>query len=129
MATQSSILTWKLPCAKESGRSQPKGFRESDMTEQLNHHHHQVAVPIKCLEIIILSEPSQIEKNKYFLYVESKKKRKVESRNKEMNLFPKQKEIHKHIKSTCEYQKRKTGGKRNKLGGRDKHIHTIIFIK
>ena len=74
MATQSSILTWKLPCAKESGRLQPKGFWESDMTEQLNHHYHQVAVPIKCLEIIILSESSQIEKNKYFLYVKSKKK-------------------------------------------------------
>ena len=47
------------------------------------------------------------------------KKKNVESKNKEMNLFPKQKEIHKHIKSTCEYQRRKTGWKRNKLAGRD----------
>ena len=38
MATQSSILTCKVPCAKESGRLQPKGFQESEMTEQLNHH-------------------------------------------------------------------------------------------
>ena len=43
-ATQSSILTWKVLCAKESGRLRPKGFRELDMTEQLYHHHHQIVV-------------------------------------------------------------------------------------
>ena len=37
-----------------------------------------------------------------------------------MNLFPKQKETHRH-------RKHKEGGRRDKLGGWEYHIHTAIY--
>ena len=39
MATHSSILAWGIPWIEELGRLQPMGLQESDMTQQLNHHH------------------------------------------------------------------------------------------
>ena len=36
MAAHSSILAWRIPWTKESGRPQPWGHKESDMTEPLN---------------------------------------------------------------------------------------------
>ena len=41
MATHSSILAWRIPPRKEPGEPQSLGSQESDMTEQLNHQHHQ----------------------------------------------------------------------------------------
>ena len=41
MATHCSILAWRTPWAKEPGGLQFMGSQESDMTEQLNHHHHE----------------------------------------------------------------------------------------
>ena len=38
MATLSSILAWTIPWTEEPGGLQSTGLRESDMTEQLNHH-------------------------------------------------------------------------------------------
>ena len=38
MATQSSILAWKIPQTEESGGLPPLGHKESDTTEQLNTH-------------------------------------------------------------------------------------------
>ena len=38
MATQSSILAWRIPWTEEPGGRQPWGRTESDMTE----HHHQL---------------------------------------------------------------------------------------
>ena len=40
LATHSSILAWKIPWTEEPGRLQPMGYKESDMTEQLNTHTH-----------------------------------------------------------------------------------------
>ena len=40
MAPHSSILAWRIPWTEESGGLQSMGLQESDMTEQLNHHHH-----------------------------------------------------------------------------------------
>ena len=37
----SSNLAWRIPWAEEPGGLQSMGRKESDMTEQL-HHHHQV---------------------------------------------------------------------------------------
>ena len=37
IATQSSILAWRIPWTKEPGRLQSTGLQESDMTERLNH--------------------------------------------------------------------------------------------
>ena len=58
------------------------------------------------LEIIILSEVSQTEKDKYHLisliYVESKIMI-------QMNLLPKQKQTHRHRKQTYGYQRGKAG--------------------
>ena len=34
MATQSSILAWKIPWTEEPGRLQPMGLKVSDTTEQ-----------------------------------------------------------------------------------------------
>ena len=64
------------------------------------------------LEIIILSEVSQTRTNIiwYQLYVESKKKKMMQ-----MNLFPKQKQTHRHKKQTYDYQRGNVGG-RDKLG-------------
>ena len=41
MATDSSILAWRIPWAEEPGRLWSTGSRESDMTLRLNHHHHR----------------------------------------------------------------------------------------
>ena len=62
------------------------------------------------LEIIILSEVSQTDKEKYIyhLYVES-------SRMVQMNLFTKQKQTHRLRKQTYGYQRGKVQG-RDKLG-------------
>ena len=38
MATQFSIIAWKIPWAEESGGYSPKGQKESDTTEWLNTH-------------------------------------------------------------------------------------------
>ena len=40
MATDCSILAWKIPWTEEPGRLQSMGSRELDMIEQVNHHHH-----------------------------------------------------------------------------------------
>ena len=37
MATHSSLLAWRIPWTEEPGGLQ---FKDSDMTEPLNHHHH-----------------------------------------------------------------------------------------
>ena len=36
MVTHSSILGWKIPWSEEPGVLQSMGFKESDMTEELN---------------------------------------------------------------------------------------------
>ena len=46
MATQSSILAWKIPWTEEPGRLQSKGSQESDTTLQLNHHHSPPNSPL-----------------------------------------------------------------------------------
>ena len=38
MATHSSILAWKFPWAEEPGGLQPKGWQESDVTQQAHPH-------------------------------------------------------------------------------------------
>ena len=38
MATQSSIIAWKIPWIKEAGGLYPWGCKESDTTEQLSTH-------------------------------------------------------------------------------------------
>ena len=38
MATNSSILTWRVPTIEESGRLQSWGHKESDTTERLSLH-------------------------------------------------------------------------------------------
>ena len=50
MATPSSILAWRIPQTKGSGRLQSMGSQELDMTQHLNHHHHD-----KPISSIILS--------------------------------------------------------------------------
>ena len=63
------------------------------------------------LEIIILSKARETEKGKYYiyhLYVESKKIIQI-------NLFTKQKQIHRHRKQTYSYQREKGKGM-DKLG-------------
>ena len=40
MATQSSILAWKIPRVEEPGRLQSRSHKESDTTEQLHFHFH-----------------------------------------------------------------------------------------
>ena len=40
MTTHSSIA-WRVRWTEEPGRLQSMGSQESDMTERLNHHHHQ----------------------------------------------------------------------------------------
>ena len=39
MATNSSILAWRIPQTEESGRLQSMGLQESDMTERLSTAH------------------------------------------------------------------------------------------
>ena len=38
MATHSSIPAWRIPWTEKAGGLQYMGCKESDMTEQLNHH-------------------------------------------------------------------------------------------
>ena len=40
MATHPSILAWEISWTEEPGRLQSMGLQDSDITEQLNHHHH-----------------------------------------------------------------------------------------
>ena len=42
MATHSSILAWRIPWTEEPGSLQSTGLQESDMTQQVNHPHHEV---------------------------------------------------------------------------------------
>ena len=42
MTTHSSILAWRIPWTVEPGRLQSMGWQESDITQQLNHHHIQL---------------------------------------------------------------------------------------
>ena len=39
MVVHSSILAWEIPRTEEPGGLQSIGHKESDVTEQLNHHH------------------------------------------------------------------------------------------
>ena len=77
------------------------------------------------LEIIILSEVSQTEKDKYhkisLIYAESKKMIQV-------SLFTKQKHTHRLRKPTYGYQRGKVRG-RDKLGIWDWHTHTLLYLK
>ena len=36
MATHSSVLAWRIPCAEETGGYSPSGHKESDTNERLN---------------------------------------------------------------------------------------------
>ena len=38
MTTHSSILAWRIPWTEEPGKLRPRGYKESDTTEQLNTH-------------------------------------------------------------------------------------------
>ena len=40
MATQSSIIAWRIPWTEEPGGLQSTGRKGSDMTEQLHFHFH-----------------------------------------------------------------------------------------
>ena len=40
MAACCSALAWEIPQTEEPGGLQSMGSQESDVTEQLNHHHH-----------------------------------------------------------------------------------------
>ena len=42
MATQSSIIAWRIPWTEEPGDYSPRGGKELDTTETLNHHHYPV---------------------------------------------------------------------------------------
>ena len=42
MDAQSSILAWRIPWTEEPGRLQSMELQESDVTQQLNHHHHML---------------------------------------------------------------------------------------
>ena len=49
MATDSSILAWRIPWTEEPGRLQSVGSQESDMTEQLNYYSVQfISVAQSC---------------------------------------------------------------------------------
>ena len=39
MTADSSILAWEMPWTEDPSRLQSMGLLESDITEQLNHHH------------------------------------------------------------------------------------------
>ena len=41
-ATHSSILAWEIPWTEEPGGLQSMGSQESDMTQRLNHYHHDM---------------------------------------------------------------------------------------
>ena len=76
------------------------------------------------LEFIILSEESQRERQiSYAITYLWNLKKMIQ-----MNLFTKQKQIHRHRKQTYVYQKGKgTGVGRDKLGIWDEHKHTTMY--
>ena len=39
MVIHSSLLAWETPWTEEPAGSNPRGGKESDMTERLSHHH------------------------------------------------------------------------------------------
>ena len=49
MATHSRILAWRIPWTEKPGRLQSMRSQESDMTEQLNHHHYHMLNISKCI--------------------------------------------------------------------------------
>ena len=63
------------------------------------------------LEIILLSEVGQTEKDKYHITFMWNLKKMIQ-----MNLFIKLKQTHRHRKQTYGYQKGKGGGGRDRLG-------------
>ena len=85
MATYFSILAWKIP--EETGGLWSKGSQESDMTEQLNHHHGNLKLPsvieflicisktspykmtLLCLVILVQVEDKRHFKTNYFLKI------------------------------------------------------------
>ena len=75
------------------------------------------------LEIIILSEVSQTEKDKYhgITYMCNVKKKLIQ-----MNLFTKQKQTHRHSKHTYGYQRGKVGGINWEF---EIGINTILYLK
>ena len=42
LATHSSILAWEIPWTEQSVRLQCMGSQESDMAQQLSHHHREM---------------------------------------------------------------------------------------
>ena len=58
MATHSSILAWRIPWTKESGRLQSMVFQESDTIWWLNHHHQ-----IEKISVIYQAERASISHN------------------------------------------------------------------
>ena len=73
------------------------------------------------LEMIILSQVSQTDKDKYHMISLI-----VEYKNMiQMNLFTKQKQTHRHRKQTYGYQRGK--GRRDNLGAWGQQVHTIIY--
>ena len=54
MATDSSILSWRTPRTEEPGRLQSTGLQGSNMTWQINHHHHPGRIPEKLVNRVAL---------------------------------------------------------------------------
>ena len=44
MVIHSSLLAWETPWTEEPAGSSPRGRKQSDMTERLNHHHYPTDV-------------------------------------------------------------------------------------
>ena len=61
MATNSSILAWRIPWTEGPGGCSPWGHKESNMTEQLNNNSNY---HIYCLETISLLSKSKWKKKK-----------------------------------------------------------------
>ena len=74
------------------------------------------------LEMIILSEVSQTEKNKYNITYLWNLKNMLQ-----VNLFTKQKQTHRCRKQYYGYQTGRSGEGRDKLGVWDEQIHTTIY--
>ena len=74
-------------------------------------------------EIILLSEVSQKEKDKYHMISLIRRIQKMI----QINLFTKQKQTYRLRKQTCGYQRGKVGGERNWEFGID--IYTLLYIK
>ena len=55
ITSHSSILAWRIPWTEEHGGLQSMGSQELDMTERLNHHHHQEHKLCVCLLIQVCS--------------------------------------------------------------------------